>query len=112
MLVGHIDRIEPDCVAGWAADTDTPDSIEDVILYVDGRRVAQITCDLPREDLRQLEVYGEGCHGFRWRIAPPIPNHLLRSVTVRYARSGTIVAHQEITVHGPPGLNAILVTAA
>jgi hypothetical protein len=111
MLVGHIDRIEPYRIGGWAADTDAPDSVEEVIVYVDGRRAARIACDLPRTDLRDRGDYGEGHHGFIWEASPPIPPYLLDRITVRFARSGMTVPRGEIKSAGGVSLNAILVTA-
>ncbi len=52
MLVGHVDRLELDYIGGWTADTDTPDLVEEVIIYVDGKRAAHVRCDRLRPDLR------------------------------------------------------------
>lgn len=111
MLVGHIDRIGADRIDGWAADTDKPDSVEDVIIYVDGKRTARIACDRLRPDLRDLRDYGRGLHGFTWEVSPPIPAYLLDRITVRFARSGTTVPNGDATPAACTGLQAILVTA-
>jgi Sulfotransferase family len=112
MLVGHVDRVEPELVAGWAADTDAPDSIEDVIIHVGGRRAVRIACDIPRDDLRQTGEYGQGNHGFRWQASSPIPAYLHERITVRFARSGAVLPRSAVAPASSSGLNAILVTAA
>jgi hypothetical protein len=110
MLVGHVDRIGPDLVSGWAAETENPDSVEEVIIYVDGKRAARIPCDRLREDLRDLRSYGDGRHGFRWEPSPPL-TELLGGITVRFARTAGIVPHGERTFGGNTDLTPILVTA-
>ena len=56
MLVGHVGRVEPDFIGGWAADTEAPDSVVDVIVYIDGKRASRLACDVFREDLRDLKI--------------------------------------------------------
>ena len=112
MLSGYVDRIEPGYIAGWAADTDTPDSVEEVIVYVDGKRATRVPCDRLRQDLRDLGKYGRGYHGFTWEVSPPIPLYLLDRITVRFARSGATLPRGEVAPAGGTTLNAILVTAA
>jgi hypothetical protein len=111
MLVGHVDRIGSDFVAGWAAETDSPDTVEEVLVYVNGKRAARIACDRPRPDLRDHGGYGRGNHGFEWRASPPLPDYLLDRIVVRFARSGIAMPRGE-RAFVPEGLNAILVTAA
>jgi hypothetical protein len=111
MLVGHVGKIEPDFIGGWAADTEAPDSIVDVIVYIDGIRANRLPCDRFRQDLRDLEIYGRGNHGFQWHISPPLPLHLVSRVTVRFAGTGGVVPDGERTFPRETGLNAILVTA-
>lgn len=36
MLVGNVDLVKPDRIAGWAADTETPRSVVEVSILVDG----------------------------------------------------------------------------
>lgn len=111
MLVGHVGRIEPGVIGGWAADTEAPDAVVDVIVYVDGKRVARVACDRFRQDLQDLREYGEGRHGFEYHMSPPLPFHVLDRVTVRYARSGVILPDGKKRIERPERLGAILVTA-
>jgi Sulfotransferase family len=111
MLVGHVGRIQTDFIGGWAADTEAPDSIVDVIIYVDGKRATRISCDRLREDLRDLQIYGEGRHGFAWHISPALSLQLLDRITVRYARTGTILPDGQMIPPAAGGLGAILITA-
>jgi len=111
MLVGHVGRITPEVIGGWAADTKALDAAVDVVIYVDGKRAARVTCDRFREDLRDLGIYGEGRHGFEHQISPPLPLHLIDRVTVRFADSGMILPDGERVMHRDANLGAILVTA-
>jgi hypothetical protein len=111
MLVGHVGRITPEVIGGWAADTEALDAVVDVIIYVDGKRAARVTCDRYREDLRDLGIYGEGRHGFEHQISPPLPLHLIDRVTVRFADSGMVLPDGERAMRRDASLGAILVTA-
>ena len=111
MLTGHVGRIEADVIGGWAADTDAPDVVVDVIIYIDGKRAARVSCDRYRPDLHDLQIYGEGHHGFEWRISPPFPLQMLDRVTVRFASSGALLPDGERILHGASRPRAILVTA-
>jgi hypothetical protein len=111
MLVGHVGRVEPHFIGGWAADTEAPDSVVDVIVYIDGKRASRLSCDVFREDLLDLKIYGEGSHGFASHISPPLPLHLLDRVTVRFARTGAALPDGDRPIRGAAALQAILVTA-
>ena len=112
MLVGHVGRLAADVVGGWAADTENPDAAVDVIIYVDGKRVAQVACDQLREDLRDLQTYGEGRHGFRYQFPTPLPIAYLDRVSVRFVRTGALLPEGEKALPAPGRLQPILVTAA
>jgi hypothetical protein len=110
-FVGHIGRIEPDFVGGWAADTAHPDAVVEVVVYVDGTRVAQVACNVFRPDLRDLKTLGQGNHGFRYSFPEPIPPHMLNRIVVRFALTGAVVANGERLFAGRNRLNAVLITA-
>lgn len=110
-FVGHVGRIEPDFIGGWAADTANPESIIDVVVYIDGNRVAQVSCGEFRQDLLELKVYGRGHHGFRHNFATPVPMDLLDRITVRFAQTGAIVPNGEKILPGGETITPILVTA-
>jgi hypothetical protein len=111
MLVGYVGKIEADFVGGWAADTENPDAAIDVVIYVDGRRVAQVSCNDFRQDLLDLKIYGHGRHGLRYTFPTPLPLNAIDRVTVRFARTGAVVPNGERVSLGWNPLRAILVTA-
>jgi hypothetical protein len=95
MLRGHIDTITCERVEGWAADEADPDRAVDISVYVDGRKVAQATCDRPRRDLEQTGQYGAGDHGFRYEFAEPLPAGTITRVAVVFCENGCPLARGE-----------------
>jgi hypothetical protein len=88
MLIGHVDTISAERVAGWAFDGDFPDRRVEVSIFVDQRKVGQITCDRDRADLRQKGRHGDGHHGFLFYFDTPLSTDVERTVTVRQSDSG------------------------
>ena len=88
MLIGHVDAISAERVAGWAFDGDFPDQRVEVSIFVDQRKVGQITCDRDRADLRQKGQHGDGRHGFLFQFDTPLSTNVERTVTVRHSHSG------------------------
>jgi hypothetical protein len=111
MLVGYIGKITGDFIGGWAADTEDPDTVINVVIYFDGKRVAQVPCDIFRPDLRDLKIYGQGNHGLRYVFPTPLPLSAINRVTVRFARTGAIVPNGERVLLDGKSMRAILVTA-
>ena len=112
MLVGHVGQVKADFIGGWAADTEAPNSVVDVIVYIDGKRANHLSCDHFRQDLLDLGKYGEGRHGFQWRISPPLPVDLLDRISVRFSRTGAVLPGGEIMRLPKQGdLSPILITA-
>ena len=111
MLHGYIEEITPDFVHGWAADTEQPDAVLEVAIYIDGRRIAQVACGDFRADLRDTGRYGAGQHGFHYVIAPPLSQLAAERVTVRFARSGVIMPNGEAVLSPWQPLTPILITA-
>ncbi len=112
MLVGHVGQIKAEFIGGWAADTEAPNSVVDVIVYIDGKRATHLSCDHFRQDLLDLGKYGEGRHGFQWRISPPLPLDLLDRISVRFARTGAVLPGGEMMRLPRQGdLSPILITA-
>jgi hypothetical protein len=91
MLQGRLDRVTEDGVNGWAAREDDPDGVIEVSIFVDGTKVGQIACNLPRPDLRKLGNFGKGEHGFRFMFATPIATDADHRVTVRFADTGRLL---------------------
>ena len=50
MLTGHVDHVERDFVAGWAADDQSAAIKLSVVVYVNGQRYAQLRCDRDTSD--------------------------------------------------------------
>ena len=111
MLTGHVDAIERDFVAGWAADDQQPGVPVNVSIFVNGQRYAQLLCDLNRPDLGRQ---GPARHGFRARFDPPLPSRLDLRIAVRFAATGAVVPGGERVLASEIGevqLKLILVTA-
>jgi hypothetical protein len=114
MFLGYVDRIDRGFVAGWAANTEPTDTITQIIVYIDGRRYAQVRCDSPRPDVRPALPEGVEAHGFRHTIVPPLPADVDHRVSVRFARTGALLRNGEkLLPSGRQGrMSPVLVTAA
>jgi hypothetical protein len=100
MLVGNVDMVRSDQVAGWAADTDSPDSVVAIVVLVNGQEVAKVQADRLRADLRGLGKYGDGYHGFLFRfdqVLTPTEEH---TVLVRFAQTNQMLAHGQFRIPG------------
>jgi hypothetical protein len=49
IMRGHVDILTAEAIAGWALDDELPYRSVDVSIFVDGRKLAQVTCDLLRK---------------------------------------------------------------
>jgi hypothetical protein len=65
-LRGHVDRIEPYSIAGWAQCVDHPEIPLRVELYFDGRLAGSVLADRYRQDLESANL-GSGNHGFEFK---------------------------------------------
>jgi SAM-dependent methyltransferase len=94
-MPGYIDLVDSRQVAGWAleADRKTPDR---VIIYVDGREIAQVRPTLFHPGLRDAGL-GDGWSGFRFYFPTLIGIREPANVVVRAASSGELLPH---TVEG------------
>jgi hypothetical protein len=112
MLIGYVDRIDQNVVAGWAADSDLPESIISVVIYVGGKRVATIPCDRDRSDLGVLpDLRGFVRHGFRFEFSSPLNFDLIGQVSVRFSKTGEILPRGQIKGQHFPSISPILVSA-
>ena len=96
MFSGHVDRVTRHFIAGWAADLRYPNNPVDVIIIVNCEKIAQVTCDTLRTDLRDLGIYGEGKHGFRYEFSCPLPDDAEVRVTTRSATSGIALQNGDV----------------
>ncbi len=113
MLRGHVDLIAPAVLVGWAVDSAHPDEPVDVGIFVDGRKLVQVTCDSPRRDLDGQDGFGNGQHGFRCSLDPPLTGPLPKRVTVRHVKTGSILGKGDVVLNAgattpPPDLGAEL----
>jgi hypothetical protein len=114
MLTGHLDQVEHSFIAGWAADSGAPEAAQDLIVYVNGQRIATVQCDRPRSDLRSLGNLGQGNHGFRYDFSPSLARDLDARVSVRFAANGEVLPAGDALLIGQRAANQltpILVTA-
>lgn len=91
MFTGNVDSVSRGGVRGWAAATERPDDVVYVSVFVGGRKVAEIECDVPRSDLRQLGKFGDGRHGFLFNFPEPLSAEEEQRVTVRIAETGRLL---------------------
>jgi hypothetical protein len=84
-LVGHVDGLSRYAVAGWAADTESPERAVGITICVNGQNIAQVTANLPREDLRRIGNFGSGKHGFSFAFDPRIAEE--SQVLVKYSET-------------------------
>jgi hypothetical protein len=113
MLRGHVDLITSTLLSGWAAETARPDEPVEVSIFVDGRKLVQLTCDGPRADLSGREGHGSGRNGFRYSPYPPLSGPLPKRITVRHAKTGRILGKGDVVLNAggaasPPDLGAEL----
>lgn len=88
MYLGHVDRISRQSVSGWAADSERPNGSVDVVVIVNGQKVARVACNRLRGDLRDKMGLGNGEHGFHYDFSPALPAPLEARILVRFADSG------------------------
>jgi SAM-dependent methyltransferase len=85
-MPGYVEVADSLQVSGWCLQAETllPDR---VVLYVDGREVAQIPCTLPRPDLKDAG-FGTGYGGFHFRYTDYVDP---QKVVVRALSSGEVL---------------------
>ena len=93
---GHVDRLDPDGLSGWAVDELDPDRPVELDVLLDDEPWLELRTSLPRKDLLSKGIHGDAA-GFRlaW------PAGLLPAgtrVQVRARASGELLAHGERTV--------------
>ena len=93
MFVGNVDVAQRDRIAGWAANTDFPNGIIDVVIMVAGREVGRARADGLRQDLRSLGTYGEGRHGFDFTFDEPLPADENHDLVVKFAAADQPLGH-------------------
>ena len=92
MLRGHIDHIQRDLIEGWAVDTDTPQAQVELSIAVDGAEVGRVVAERNRGDLARLGIYGDGRHGFAFRLPEPLSHDEEHDVVVQSAADHAVLA--------------------
>lgn len=101
-LIGHVDALTPAFIAGWAADITRPDDPVDVSVFVDGRLLAQVTCDGLRRDMAGMLGLGNGRHAFHFAPDPPITGSAPVHVSVRFTGTEKTVEGGDTTLQVEP----------
>ena len=70
-LLGHIDVLSRERVAGWAWDSDQPDAPVGLVVSADRRVIGRCLADQFRPDLRDAGIGGGG-HGFHLELVAPL----------------------------------------
>jgi len=112
--VGRVDLVSREGVSGWAACLDEPDIPIDVIIFVNGQRIARIRCDQSRPELARMRVPGKAPHGFRFAFTSRLPDELEVRISIRFADSGATLSNGDVELPAASGearLAPILVTA-
>ena len=98
--IGFVDECTRRSVKGWAASETRPDEVFDISVFVDDRKVAQLAANMPRPDLAESGLYGDGARAFRYEFDPPLPEDRDVRVTVSYARTGIPVTNGDVRLVG------------
>ncbi len=112
MLRGHVDAVSSNQIAGWAADDAAPSSLVDVSIFVNDTKIAQVTCDRPRLDLKRTLSRDELDCGFRFALDPALDLARPHRVTVRFTESGRPLPGGDVMLanadspQSPPDFNA------
>jgi hypothetical protein len=93
MLSGYVDVVSANRITGWALDSDDPSRRLDISIFLDGKKIGQVTCDLDRADLRQSGKHGDGQHAFVFAFSDPIATATERTISVRYTENGRPLAN-------------------
>jgi hypothetical protein len=71
----------------------------DVSIFFNGRKTAQVTCNILRPDLRNKKGFGDGCHAFSFSLPPDLASTAPTRVTVRHASTGEILGNGDIVLN-------------
>ncbi len=90
-LRGFLDLIAPKRIGGWAMDENDLDRQIDVSIFMDGQKIAQLTCDIERPDMIELGTFGTKGHGFSLSLDPALTPNQPRRVTARFTETGRLL---------------------
>jgi Ca2+-binding RTX toxin-like protein len=90
-LKGHIDRLAPDLIEGWAQNPDHPEAPVCVDILVDDVVIARTLANRYRADLERAGL-GSGRHAFRVRLPSALTEHQRQAITIRRSLDGARLA--------------------
>jgi Ca2+-binding RTX toxin-like protein len=90
-LKGHIDRLAPDLIEGWAQNPDHPEAPVCVDILVDDVLIARALANRYRADLERAGL-GSGHHAFQVRLPDALSDHQRRAITIRRSLDGARLA--------------------
>lgn len=124
-LVGFVDEISRNLVAGWAIDTDHPERPIDVTVTVNRRAPVRLSANRPRPGLGErmkarvkpeLHAAITGAYGFEFPFKPPLSMFREHDVTVRFAETAAPLPRGakklSLPTSGNIGIVPLLVTAS
>lgn len=85
-IQGHLDCIHDMQFLGWALNTMAPGERLTIDFLLDGEKLGDTVCDLPRKDLRDAAI-GDGNYGFAWTCPEGITLRDLSRIRIRLAGS-------------------------
>ena len=88
MLDGFVEVCTREGVSGWAASKMDPDEVLDISIFIDDRKIAQIACNLPLQDLAKAAQFDDSARAFAYSFDPPLPAEGETRVTIVYSRTG------------------------
>jgi hypothetical protein len=106
MRKSHVDTASHAMVAGWAADTDRPDEVLAIRIFVDGEPAATFPANQKRADLAKRGGFGDGRHGFRFSFDPPLRREAAHRIRVCYADSDAALTNGERMLPAEPPAQA------
>jgi ectoine hydroxylase-related dioxygenase (phytanoyl-CoA dioxygenase family) len=83
---GNIDRCEDGMLNGWVCDGANPSTALELEVLCGNESVGSCMADMYRDDL-EFAGFGDGRHGFAFRLPDSLPSAVLRSVRVRLSGS-------------------------
>jgi hypothetical protein len=99
MRDGHVDAVSRKFVAGWAADSERPESALILSIWVDGVRRGLTKANRLRTDLARTSQWGGGHHGFRFSFGEALSADSDHLIAVRF-EDGTLLSEGEQWLRG------------
>jgi hypothetical protein len=99
-LRGHVDRVGPRAIEGWAQDVDHPEVPVCLDIFAGGKLIGQALANRYREDLRDAGL-GSGRHAFEF-TPPAATAFAADTVELRRSLDGAALFPSEVARRKPP----------